>query len=63
MDRGAWQAVVHGVKSWTRLNSCINTLELVLLYKTHTHKHVYIYAFGVGGVKPKKFLRNEAWYI
>ena len=50
MDRGAWQAVVHGVKSWTRLNSCTHTLELVLLYKTHTHTNMYIYMLlGWGG--------------
>ena len=31
MDRGAWQARVHGVKSWTQLNSCTHTLELIVL--------------------------------
>ena len=31
MDRGAWQATVHGVtKSWARLNTCVCTC-------THTH--------------------------
>ena len=26
MDRGAWQAVVHGVaKSWTRLKACMHS--------------------------------------
>ena len=31
MDRGAWQAIVHGVtKSWTQLSN---------LTRTHTHTH------------------------
>ena len=34
MDRGAWQATVHGVaKSWTQLNT-----------DTHTHTHTHTYA-------------------
>ena len=29
MDRGAWQAAVHGVaKSWTQLNTCVSTYHI-----------------------------------
>ena len=37
MDRGAWQAIIHGVaKSQTRLSDFQYT-------HTHTHTHIYIY--------------------
>jgi len=40
MDRGAWQATVHGVaKSWTRLS--IHTPIIVMLMRTHTHTHTH----------------------
>ena len=36
MDRGAWQATVHGVtKSQTQLSSVTNA-------NTHTHTHMYV---------------------
>ena len=38
MDRGAWQATVHGVaKSWTRLRDFTHT-------QTHTHTHTHTQA-------------------
>ena len=37
MDRGAWQAIVHGVtKSWTQLS-----MHMHMHTHTHTHTHTY----------------------
>ena len=36
MDRGAWQATVHGItQSWTRLRQ----------FSTHTERYIYIYIY------------------
>ena len=44
MDRGAWQATVHGVaKSWTLLS--IHTPIIVMLMHAHTHTHVDAYVY------------------
>ena len=47
MDRGAWQAIVHGVsKSWTQLSNIIAIQQLGLdvtpaIQHTHTHTNMY----------------------
>ena len=39
MDRGAWQAIVHGVtKSWTQLS-----MHMHMHTHTHTHTHTHIH--------------------
>ena len=42
MDRGAWQATVHGGHKETLLSVCV-------LAHTHTHTHIllYIHAFSL----------------
>ena len=41
MDRGAWQATVHGVtKNWTQLSLCT-------CVRTHTHTHTHRYTISV----------------
>ena len=47
MDRGAWQAIVHGVsKSWTQLSNIIAIQQWGLdvtpaIQHTHTHTNMY----------------------
>ena len=37
MDRGAWQATVHGAtKSWTWLSACVRARA-----RAHTHTHTH----------------------
>ena len=42
MDRGAWQAIVHGVsKSQTRLKDSLSLSLSLSLSHTHTHTHTH----------------------
>ena len=42
MDRGAWQAAVHGVtQSWTRLNDLAGTHDLSLFYNPRSDTHLW----------------------
>ena len=44
VDRGAWQAAVHGVsKSWTQLSVCAHAH----VPNTHTHTHDYQLAINL----------------
>ena len=55
MDRGAWQAVVHGItQSWTRLKQfSTHTLEIyiyIYIYTGYTLEYIYIHTLDCNGI-------------
>ena len=48
MDRGAWQATIHGIAELTRLSTEHSTIlsnkhiQTLNILRTHTHKHPYL---------------------
>ena len=48
MDRGAWQATIHGIEELTRLSTEHSTIlsnkriQTLNILRTHTHKHPYL---------------------
>ena len=54
MDRGAWQAAVHGVaKSWTRLSDFTIRMYLEILFKMGEYISSLVLSFGASATQKK----------